>query len=70
MVKEYGGKEAYASKAAMRKHEKSETKSEERKEKKMKGKKSGLGNRAVPSKGGNTTMAKIKSGGKGNRFPK
>lgn len=36
----------------------------------MKGKKSGLGNRAVPSKGGNTTMAKIKSGGKGNRFPK
>jgi ribosomal protein S21 len=33
-ISEYGGKEKYASKAAMKKHEKSESKSTERKEKK------------------------------------
>ena len=35
-IKEYGGKEVYASKAAMMKHEKKESKAEEMKEHKMK----------------------------------
>lgn len=35
MIKEYGGKEKYASKAAKMKHEKSESKKTERKEKMM-----------------------------------
>ena len=34
MIKEYGGKEKYASKAAMAKHEKKETKKVEKKEEK------------------------------------
>jgi hypothetical protein len=39
MIKEYGGKEKYASKAAKMKHEKSESKKTERKEKAMMAKK-------------------------------
>ncbi len=39
-VREYGGKEVYASKSAKMKHEKSESKKTERMEKKMMGKKS------------------------------
>lgn len=38
-IKEYGGKEVYKSKAAMKKHEKKEGKKVEKKEKKMFGKK-------------------------------
>lgn len=43
MISEYGGKEKYPSKAAMKKHEKGESKSTEKKEKAMmaKGKKRG-----------------------------
>lgn len=35
MIKEYGGKEKYKSKGAMKKHEKGESKAMEKKERKM-----------------------------------
>ena len=62
MIKEYGGKEKYKSKGAMKKHEKGESKAMEKKERKMPSyQKGGMVFKPCP---GCPTPAKCKAAGK------